>query len=141
MRHVLPALVVALWWSGPALAQQCLHGTGETAGEAARQRDALAATRAINTIEINQPSARQRVFLTHEQLAGAPAAASLQQSPNPALRRLALGPDEEILPGWKLTLEVSPTGYWFMIRDTTDPCGFAFISNHSGLIYRAEPLR
>jgi hypothetical protein len=29
----------------------------------------------------------------------------------------------------------------FMIKDTTDPCGFAYISNQAGLIYNAEPIR
>ena len=32
-------------------------------------------------------------------------------------------------PQWKLTLDVTESGYWFMIKDTADPCGFAFISN------------
>jgi hypothetical protein len=32
-------------------------------------------------------------------------------------------------------------GYWFMIKDKLDPCGFAYISNQAGLIFRAEPIR
>jgi hypothetical protein len=40
-----------------------------------------------------------------------------------------------------LIVTAPPGGYWFAIRDTTDPCSFTYISNHSGLIYTAEPLR
>lgn len=43
--------------------------------------------------------------------------------------------------GRKLTLNKTDNGYWFMIKDKTDPCGFAFISNQQGLIYTAEPIR
>ena len=62
-------------------------------------------------------------------------------SPNELSRRMSLSPGGEILPGWKLTLDVSEHGYWFMIKDTTDACGFTYISNHDGLIYTAEHLR
>ena len=41
----------------------------------------------------------------------------------------------------ELTLDVNSTGYWFMIRDKPDPCGFAFISNQAGVIFSAEPIR
>ena len=44
-------------------------------------------------------------------------------------------------PQWKLTLDVTESGYWFMIKDTADPCGFAFISNQAGVIFSAEPIR
>lgn len=47
----------------------------------------------------------------------------------------------EIVPGWQLTFDRTETGYWFMIRDRTDPCGFSFISNENGVIYAAEPIR
>jgi hypothetical protein len=38
-------------------------------------------------------------------------------------------------------INVTDNGYWFMIKDKIDPCGFAFISNTTGLIYKAEPIR
>jgi len=47
----------------------------------------------------------------------------------------------EIVPGWQLTLNKTENGYWFMIKDKTDPCGFTLISNQAGLIYNAEPMR
>jgi hypothetical protein len=36
---------------------------------------------------------------------------------------------------------VTADGYWFMVKDQTDACGFAYISNQNGLIYTAEPIR
>ena len=38
-------------------------------------------------------------------------------------------------------LNVFEAGYWFMIRDMTDTCGFAYISNQNGVIFTAEPIR
>lgn len=32
-------------------------------------------------------------------------------------------------------------GYWFMIADLADPCGFAYISNQAGVIFSSEPIR
>lgn len=40
-----------------------------------------------------------------------------------------------------MKLDVSDDSYWFMIKDKTDPCGFAYISNKAGVIYAAEPIR
>lgn len=124
-----------------AYSQQCLHGTGETPEQTARRREALTATRTINNIQHNQPAARQKQFISHAQLADSPWAASMKAKPNELTQRISFTPDGEILPGWKLTLDVSSDGYWFAIKDTTDPCGFAYISNTSGLIYTAEPIR
>ena len=45
------------------------------------------------------------------------------------------------LPEWQLTVDVAPNGYWFMIKDKTDPCGFAYVSNQDGVIFAAEPIR
>lgn len=55
--------------------------------------------------------------------------------------KLNFTPGQELMPGWELTLDVTQDGYWFMIKDKTDPCGFAYISNKMGVIYTAEPIR
>jgi hypothetical protein len=47
----------------------------------------------------------------------------------------------DVLPDWQLTLDVTNRGYWFMIKDKTDPCGFGYVSNQAGVIFRAEPIR
>ena len=142
MRRPILALSFALSFiSAPAVAQQCLHGSGETAEQTARRREALAATRTINNLQFNQPRARERVFFSHAQLADSPWAASMRANPNDFSKRISFSPDGEILPGWKLTLDLTGDGYWFSISDKTDPCGFAYISNHAGAIYTSEPLR
>jgi len=127
--------------SASAFAQQCLHGTGESAEQTARRREALTATRTINNLQFNQPNSQKRIFFSHAQLADAPWAASMRAKPTEFSKRISFDPTGEILPGWKLTLDLTADGYWFSVRDTTDPCGFAYISNHHGVIYTAEPLR
>lgn len=124
---------------GSAYAQQCLHGEGETADQVARRRDALVAARMINTIQINCAAAH-RAFLRHVELAGSPFA-DTRGTTSETVKRISLSPYGDILPGWKLTLDVAENAYWFLIKDTTDPCGFAFISNHEGVIFTAEPIR
>ena len=57
------------------------------------------------------------------------------------LRQLDLTPGKEVLPGWTLTLDVTREGYWFMLRDKADPCGYTLVSNQAGLIFEAQPLR
>jgi hypothetical protein len=127
--------------SASAYAQQCLHGTGESAEQNARRREALTATRTINNLQFNQPNSQKRIFFSHATLADSPWAASMRAKPNEFSKRISFDPNAEILPGWKLTLDLTADGYWFSIKDTTDPCGFAYISNHVGVIYTAEPLR
>jgi hypothetical protein len=47
----------------------------------------------------------------------------------------------QYVPGFDLHLDVTDKGYWFSVVDTTDACGFRFISNQDGLIFTAEPIR
>jgi hypothetical protein len=136
-------LAVLLWTFGAGVgrAQQCLHDQSETTDQAARRRDALTAARNINNIEWNQPGSAARSFLRHADLESAPFVKQIRQSTNVTTRTISLSPNADIMPGWRLTLDVSDHGYWFMIKDTTDPCGFAYVSNESGVIFRAEPIR
>lgn len=139
VRIVMFAFVLSTTSFVSAYAQQCLHGPGETPDQAARKREALGATRTINTIQANQSGAVKKIYLRHVDLANSPVVAKLRESAN--AKRISLNPEEEILPGWKLTLDVTEQGYWFMVRDMTDPCGFAYVSNQAGLIFNAEPIR
>jgi len=139
-QSIVFAIALSFGPLGTAHAQQCLHGTGEAPEQAARRREALTAARTVNNIQYNRPGPRNP-FLSHAELATAPFAQGIYQSTNEALKHISLSPDTDILPGWKLTLDVTSNGYWFMVKDTTDPCGFAIISNQSGLIFNAEPLR
>ena len=137
MRKIAFAMLASLFIAGSAPAQTCLHPPGsETPEQLARRRAALSAARTVNNIQYNRPGAGDKVFLRHDQLASAPFATKL-----PATTPIVLTPGQDIVPGWRLSLDAYPGGYWFAITDTTDPCKFTYISNHSGLIYTAEPLR
>jgi hypothetical protein len=126
---------------GIAAAKACLHGTSETTEQATRRREALTATRTINNIQANRPEARSGIYLRQTQLADSPFAVSMKDSTSDLVKRISLDPILDILPGWHLTLDVTDSGYWFMIRDMTDPCGYRFISNQDGVIFTAETLR
>lgn len=99
------------------------------------------ATRTINNLEANQPGSRTRTYLRQVDLPTSPFAAKQTGPAAELLTKLNFSPDQELLPGWQLTLDVTADGYWFMLKDKTDPCGFAFVSNQGGLIYTAEPIR
>lgn len=136
MLKIAFAMLASLGLVGPALAQTCLHTPGaESPEQLARRRAALTAARTINNIQHNRPGAREKVFLRHDELVLAPFATKLPAN------TAVLTPGQDIVPGWRLTLDTYPGGYWFAITDTTDPCNFTYISNNSGLIYTAEPLR
>jgi hypothetical protein len=141
-KHSIVYLSLSVWlMTGTAHAQQCLHGANESADQAARRREALTAARTINNIQANQPGAAKGQFLRHEELASSPLAERMRQSSNETMKRMSLAPGSDVLPNWQLTVDVTTQGYWFKITDKTDPCGFGFVSNQSGVILQAEPIR
>jgi hypothetical protein len=136
MKRLILAVGCAFVVGGPVGAQQCLHGPNETPEEQARRKQALSVARVVNTIQANQPGAREKRYLRHEELA------SFLPAPLPDwMKSLNFTPGAEVLPGWDLQLETTSDGYWFMVQDKTDRCRFAFISNTRGVIYAAEPVR
>lgn len=114
-KRTIAILVSAVMMSAAqAYAQQCLHGADETAAEAARRTEALGVTRLVNNIQANGSSAKNGLYFHHFELATAPYVQ--QNRGTPLIKRVALDPNEEILPGWKLTLDVTSESYWFMSR-------------------------
>ena len=138
MNRFIMFVGVALCCAGrPASAQECLHGSTERPEQQARRQQAVQVARVVNTIEANQPGRSPQRFLRHEELATSPYALRQADSVKP----FNFVPGQEVVPGWELTLNVTDNGYWFMVKDKMDSCGFAYISNTTGLIYKAEPLR
>lgn len=135
------AVALAAASGASAAAQPCLHGDGETTENAARRRQALTAARTINTMQANQAGAASRSFLRHDELANAPSPPNTLEAAGTTAKPISLKPGDDIVPGWKLTLDVTSQGYWFLIKDTLDPCGFAYVSNQNGVIFNAEPIR
>jgi hypothetical protein len=113
-----------------ANASTCLHAPGtEAPDQAIRTRQALGLTRTINSAEAG-----------FRAKAGTGGYGDLGQlvayqflKPPPA--------GGEYVPGFDLHLDLTGKGYWFSVVDTTDACGFRFISNQDGLIFTAEPIR
>ena len=136
--RLVAALVILLTHAAAATAQDCLHGVNETPEQKTRRTEALRAARQINTLQANRPEARERKYLDQSELASWYANMVKQKG---ATNPLVFDPAAEVIPGWQLRLNKTETGYWFMIKDKTDPCGFAFISNEAGIIYTAEPIR
>ena len=98
----------------------------------------MGATRQVNNLQANRPDARKGIYLDQVEIASWYAE---QTKKTGAATPYNLEPGAEIIPGWQLTLNKTENGYWFMIKDKTDPCGFTLISNQAGLIYNAEPMR
>ena len=130
--------LVLLMLPSYVFAQQCLHGANSADDQKARKREALSAMRQINTLQANRPEARQGKFLSQTEMAVY--YADLTKN-TPARQPLIFDPASDVLPGWQLTLDKTENGYWFMIKDKTDPCGFAYVSNERGVIFTAEPIR
>jgi hypothetical protein len=109
----------------------CLHAPGqETPAQRDRSVAALAATRAVNTAQSAYAAKNQRKYGRREELT-----AYLDAS------RYNLIEGAEIVPGFELTFDRTEKGYWFMIADKTDPCGFRYISNQQGIIFVGQPIR
>ena len=144
-RPVLKQTILAVGWVVVFVprvhAQQCLHGSEEAADQQQRRRQALNAVRAVNTLQANQAGAAQKKYLRQEELATELAKIPFAGSRPEWIEQLKFARGEEVLPGWGLELDLTMDGYWLMVKDKNDPCGFAFISNESGLIYTAQPIR
>lgn len=135
MRLLVTTVVALVLCAGSATAQQCLHGKDSTPEQQARRTSALSLMRAINTAESAFASRNQRQYGTLKQLLDAGVL-------KPMLRDTPLNfeSDQPIL-GWKLEFSSNKDGYAFLLKDTTDPCNFAFFSTQHGLIFQGEPIR
>jgi hypothetical protein len=130
-------LVFALFNAAPIAAQQCLHGPDESAEQKTRKRAALSAARGIHNLQMPRVAGERKVLDVKELAARYAEDPKSTRSPDP----LNFDPAGDIVHGWQLTFDKTETGYWFMIKDKTDPCGFAYVSNEKGLIYNAQPIR
>jgi hypothetical protein len=104
----------------PTLAQQpaCLHGTNEIPAEQARRQEALRLTRQVNTAQ-SAAYSQAGMFQPVERLAPAPT------------------PPQ----GFVVHLATDGERYVFSVKDTLDPCHFAYFSDENGVIYTGQALR
>lgn len=96
----------------------CLHGSIETPEQGNRKRQALQHARDINTAEANLFRTNNNRYL--------------------ALTDLRVPPSPD---GFAVNLQADANGYLFAIKDTQDPCRFAFFSDQDGVIYAAQPIQ
>ncbi len=136
MRLLVATIIASACLTGSAHAQQqCLHGADSTPDQKARRSSALSVMRAINTAESAFASRNQRQYGTLKELLDSGAL-------KPMLRDTPLNfESDQPLLGWKLEFSSNKDGYAFLLKDTTDPCSFAFFSTQDGLIFHGEPIR
>ena len=96
----------------------CLHGPNESAEQARRRSTALGLARQINSTE----AAAKIRGNTYYVLSDLPGLASEVE-------------------GFKVQLSTDGATYTFAIKDTVDPCRFAYFSDQDGVIYSGTPIR
>ena len=142
MRKFISVLAISLllMYGERVVAQECLHGATENSEERERRTTAILAARLINTLQL-QHRAESKTFLRIGELENAAIGLSVKPGGNSRLAAISFRPNDDVVPGWKLTLDVAEGGYWFVIQDARDPCGFALLSNYAGVIFAAAPIR
>jgi hypothetical protein len=109
---------------------QCLHDPAtETPDQRARRVQAVGLARTVNSAEATFSA--QSGTQTYGDLDQLVAHNMLKAAP----------PSGQYVVGFDLHLDVLEKRYWFEVVDTTDSCGFRFISNQKGLIFTAEPIQ
>jgi hypothetical protein len=105
----------------------CLHDRStETPDQRARRSAAVRVARSLNTAEA--------MFAT---VYGGKYADIAQLTSSGALKADAANAAQ----GFAIRLDLSEHGYWFEVADQQDACGFRFVSNQSGVIFEAQPIR
>lgn len=146
-RTVWVALFVASLILIVAAPQRGQTAPGQSTDSAhARRSVAINTLRAINTVEYAYKSthgtfASWDVLAVSEEFSGRRIFFSAQNEPQLADAHFAKRP--EILPGWTLRLNVTSDGkgYDVLLEDKADKaCGYAAITNESGLIRQSKTL-
>ena len=99
-------------------ASKCLHGDTEVPEQRARRMAALALARDVNTMQA----------MTF------PKSKLYQPLANLALNR-------QVPEGFRLQVSTDGASYAFSVKDTTDPCMFAFFSDQTGVILHGRAIQ
>jgi hypothetical protein len=102
----------------PAQTPACLHGSSEPAEHRTRRLAALEFARRLNMMEAEGYLQAQRYYMLED-----------LQKLLPAIPR-----------GFKVQLSNDGASYAFSLKDTLDPCGFAYFSDQDGIVYSATPV-
>jgi len=113
-----------------------------------RERRSLAVNivRAINTAEANYKKSNG-VYATWDMLLGhgdfSESGTKWAPESFPTVAHAMYGPGPEIVPGWKLRLNLSKDGvsYDLILEDVTDPkCGYAVVSDDRGVVRQGKSV-
>ena len=96
----------------------CLHGPQEQANQAARKKSALTFVRMVNNAQAKALGSTGS-YLSGDQLPFA----------------------SQVPEGFTFRLVGTGQAYAFSVQDASDPCRFAFFSDHAGLIFHGEVIR
>jgi hypothetical protein len=139
-------VMVALAWATPALAQArpCLHSAMESPDEARRREEALQAVRLINSMLTQQRQLGQRpaTYPTWEELAQSDRLAfqrGMGGATGELTRKMRWGSSEP-LPGWRIHYVAAADSYAFSLTDVTDPCGYTYSTNTTGVITEGQAV-
>jgi hypothetical protein len=102
---------------GRAPSTACLHGTSEKADQRARRLAALEFVKRVNFIEGEGKLQAQQYFMLQD---------LPQLPPVPA--------------GFKAQLSNDGGTYMLSLKDTLDPCRFAYVTDQDGVVYAAQPV-
>lgn len=136
--HVLLLMLSSEVGTGAMVVQECT-ASAPTAAEQSARRDAVKTARIINSAQANQPGRLDGKYLSQIDLHAA-LLRQRERGGDPFLSRLNFSPDAPVFDAWTLKLDLTPTGYWFIIKNPNDPCVFAVISNEQGSIFTTQPL-
>jgi hypothetical protein len=103
--------------TGPAPAQECLHGPNEVAAQRIRRQAAIRVVQQINAAQTRIVGPRTSPYRPLEQLSNIP--------PTPA--------------GFRLQFTTDGATYAVSLKDTLDPCGYAIFSDQDKSIYEGHP--
>lgn len=141
---------VVLLISAALLAVLAAHAQKNSPGMADRERErrslAINLVRAINTAEANYKN-KQGAYVTWDTLYSngdfTDTGTKWAPSSFPTVAHAIYGRGPEIVPGWKLRLNLSKQGsaYDLLLEDVTDPkCNYAVISDERGLIRQGKAI-
>ena len=117
VKSVLIVVVLSLVPDPIALAQECVHGPGETLANRVRREQAIDFAHRLNQLE-----------------ADARSLPPLRQYTRPSALTLPPAPAD-----FELTFHTNGRTYAFSLKDALDPCNYAVWSDHDGLVYSGTP--
>jgi hypothetical protein len=117
MRAAWMFVLLAVVYSAPSFGQ-CLHGPGEDPAQKTRRQTALRFVRAVNTAEANEGMRKAKKYLPME----------------------TLTLETREVEGFEAQFTTDGKTYSLILKDKTDPCGFAFSTNQAGVIFQGYPI-